>query len=116
MDANYADKDKDKDKDKDSEVCVINNTLCNDPPHDLDTIFNFALSLEENYEEKSLKTSCKKFFNWYEEKKWKGVNNWRNKLELWLNDDLEKGKLKLKKEKNIEIIDGIKYENGKRLL
>ena len=68
-----SDSDKDKDIDSDSE-CVIYNTLL-EPPHDTHTVFDFALTLDENYEEKSLKSSCKKFFNYYKEKNWEGINN-----------------------------------------
>lgn len=109
-----SDSDSEKDKDNDS-VCVINNTLL-EPPHDTHTIFDFALTLGENYEEKSLKASCKKFFNYYEEKKWQGINNWQNKLKFWLDTDLENGILKLKQEDVIEYKNGFKYVNGKRIL
>ena len=111
-----SDSDSDSEKDKDSDsVCVINNTLL-EPPHDTHTIFDFALTLDENYEEKSLKSSCKKFFNYYKEKNWAGINNWQDKLEFWLNTDLEKGILKLKQEDVVEYKNGFKYVNGKRML
>ena len=109
-----SDSDSDKDIDSDSE-CVINNTPL-EPPHDTHTVFDFALTLDENYEEKSLKASCKKFFNYYKEKNWVGINNWQSKLEFWLNTDLEKGILKLKKEDVIEYKNGFKYVNEKRIL
>lgn len=109
-----SDSDNEKDIDKDS-VCVINNTLL-EPPHDTNTIFDFALTLDENYEEKSLKSSCKKFFNYYEGKKWQGIDNWQNKLKFWLDTDLEKGILKLNQEDVIEYKNGFKYVNGKRML
>lgn len=108
------DSDSEKDKDNDS-VCVINNTPL-EPPHDTTTIFDFALTLDENYEEKSLKSSCKKFFNFYKEKNWEGINNWQDKLEFWLNTDLEKGILKLNQEDVVEYKNGFKYVNGKRML
>lgn len=111
-----SDSDSDSEKDIDSDsVCVINNTLL-EPPHDTNTIFDFALTLGENYEEKSLKSSCKKFFNYYKEKNWEGINNWQDKLEFWLNTDLEKGILKLKQEDIVEYKNGFKYVNGKRML
>lgn len=111
-----SDSDSDSEKDKDSDsVCVINNTLL-EPPHDTHTIFDFALTLDENYEEKSLKSSCRKFFNYYKEKNWEGINNWKDKLEFWLNTDLEKGILKLKQEDVVEYKNGFKYVNGKRIL
>ena len=109
-----SDSDSDKDIDSDSE-CVINNTPL-EPPHDTNTILDFALTLDEKYEEKSLKASCKKFFNYYQEKKWQGIDNWQSKLEFWLNTDLEKGILKLKKEDVIEYKNGFKYVNEKRIL
>lgn len=109
-----SDSDSDKDIDSDSE-CVINNTLL-EPPHDTHTVLDFASTLDEKYEEKSLKASCKKFFNYYQEKKWQGIDNWQNKLEFWLNTDLEKGILKLKKEDVIEYKNGFKYVNEKRIL
>lgn len=109
-----SDSDKDKDIDSDSE-CVINNTPLK-PPHDTHTVFDFALTLDENYEEKSLKASCKKFFNYYKEKNWEGINNWQDKLEFWLNTDLEKGILKIKQEDIVEYKNGFKYVNGKRML
>ena len=108
-----SDSDSEKDKDKDS-VCVIDNTL--HTPHDTHTVFDFALTLDENYEEKSLKTSCKKFFNYYEGKKWQGIDNWQNKLKFWLDTDLENGILKLKQEDVVEYKNGFKYVNGKRIL
>lgn len=108
-----SDSDSDSDIDSDS-VCVIDNTL--HTPHDTHTVFDFALTLDENYEEKSLKTSCKKFFNYYEEKKWQGIDNWQNKLKFWLDTDLEKGILKLKQEDIVEYKNGFKYVNGKRIL
>lgn len=109
-----SDSDSDKDIDSDSE-CVINNTLL-EPPHDTHTVLDFASTLNEKYEEKSLKASCKKFFNYYQEKKWQGIDNWQSKLEFWLNTDLEKGILKLKKEDVIEYKNGFKYVNEKRIL
>lgn len=109
-----SDSDSDKDIDSDSE-CVINNTPLK-PPHDTHTVFDFALTLDENYEEKSLKASCKKFFNYYKEKNWEGINNWQDKLEFWLNTDLEKGILKIKQEDIVEYKNGFKYVNGKRML
>lgn len=86
-------------------------------PDTPDTVLQFCLSNFENYNEKELNKSCKKFFNYYKEKKWKGVNDWHEKLKMWIEDDIDGGKIK---EKNIDddYIDeaGFKYKNGRRLL
>lgn len=103
-------KDKDKDKDKDKE-CVIENS----PPTDTDTVFDFCFSSFGNYNKNDLEKSCKKFFNYYQERGWKKVNNWQEKLNMWIEDDIEKGKIKRSK-KRIEVIDGITYEDGIRIL
>lgn len=89
----------------------------NNIPDTHDTVFQFCLSLFENYNENDLKKSCKKFFNFYKEKKWNGVNNWQEKLELWINDDIDNGKIKIKEQED-EYVDeaGFHYKNGRRVL
>lgn len=96
----------------DSVSVSVNNIT---PPTDTDTIFDFCFPLFENYEKTQLEKSCKKFFNYYQERQWKTVRDWKNKLIMWLEDDIEKGKIKRSK-KRIEVIDGITYEDGIRIL
>lgn len=103
-------KDKDKDKDKDKE-CVIENS----PPTDTDTVFDFCFSNFGNYNKNDLERSCEKFFNYYQERGWKNVKNWQEKLNMWIEDDIEGKKIKRSK-KRIEVIDGITYEDGIRIL
>lgn len=94
-------------------VCVINNTLI---PDTHDTVFQFCLSEFSDFNEKDLEKSCKKFFAYYHEKNWQGVKDWREKAKMWMEDDIDGGKIKKVRKKKVEVIDGITYENGKRVL
>jgi hypothetical protein len=96
----------------DSVSVSVNNIA---PPTDTDTIFNFCFSNFGNYNKNDLEKSCKKFFNYYQERGWKNVNNWQEKLSMWIEDDIESKKIKRSK-KRIEVIDGITYEDGIRIL
>lgn len=71
----------------------------NNIPDTHDTVFQFATTEFGSLSEKDLEKSCKKFFDYYNEKKWKGVNSWQDKLKMWVSDDYEDGKIKLKKQK-----------------
>lgn len=85
-----------------------------EPPTDTHTIFDYCFESFKKYDQKSLEKSCKKFYNYYNEKNWKGINNWQEKLKMWIEDDIDNGKIK----DNNEYIgeDGFKYVNGRRLL
>ena len=85
---------KDSVKVKDSVSVSVNNI-----PNTHDTVFQFAVKEFESLNESDLKKSCKKFFDYYNEKKWKGVNSWQDKLKMWISDDYEDNKIKLKQEK-----------------
>ena len=78
-------------------VCVSDNTQQN--THTLDQIFSFAKENFEKYNQNDLKKSCEKYFEYYEEKNWEGVKNWKSKLKLWINDDIENGKIKEARQK-----------------
>ena len=81
------------------------------------TVFDYCISIFKDYNKNDLEKSCKKFFNHYDEKKWKGVNDWQKKLELWINDDINEGKIK-EKEIIENVIDeaGFIHKNGRRVL
>lgn len=78
-------------------------------------VFDFCLSVFGEYDEKDLEKSCKRFFKYYKEKDWAGVNNWQDKLELWIDEDIEGGKIKIKQDEKIDEA-GFKYKNGRRIL
>lgn len=97
-------------------VSVSDSVSVNNIPDTHDTVFQSSISLFPNYNESDLKKSSQKFFNYYKEKKWKGVNSWEEKLELWINDDINSGKIK-EKETEEEYIDeaGFRHVNGRRV-
>ncbi len=78
-------------------------------------VFDFCLSVFGEYDEKDLEKSCKRFFKYYKEKEWKGVNNWQDKLEMWIDEDIEGGKIKIKQEEKTDEA-GFEYKNGRRKL
>lgn len=82
-------------------------------PDTPDTVFQYSILLFPNYNENDLKKSSKRFFKYYKEKKWQGVNDWKEKLELWLDDDVSDGKIKEKEEDYFDEA-GFKIENGRR--
>lgn len=67
--------------------------------HTLDQFLSFSEENFKNYSKNDLKKSCEKFFNYYEDKNWEGVKNWKSKLKLWINDDIENGKIKEARQK-----------------
>ncbi len=84
----------------------------NNIPDTHDTIFEFSCFTFENYEKNDLKKSCKKFFNYYNEKKWKGVNDWQEKLKMWIEDDFANGKIKIKQKEEYDTRKFFEDENG----
>lgn len=83
------------------------------PPDTPAPIFNYCLSLFPNYDKKDLKQKCERFFKYYKEKKWQGVTNWKEKLEMWIDEDISKGKIK-QKEKEFVDEAGFKHIDGRR--
>ena len=65
-----------------------------DYPRTHTEVFDFCFFLFPSCVESDLKKSCKKFYNYYQEKKWDGVNDWKAKAEIWVQDDIDKGKIK----------------------
>lgn len=86
-------------------------------PNSPTEIFNYCSILFDEYSKDDLEKSCAKMFRHYETKKWNGIYNWKMRAEEWIEDDINSGKIKIDKSKNkYEVIDGITYKNGKRLL
>ena len=65
-------------------------------------IFEYCLFTFSGYDEKDLEKSCKKFFKYYKEKNWQGVNDWQLKAEQWIDGDIEDGKIKIKQEEEYD--------------
>jgi len=101
------DKDKDKDKDKEGDISI-------EIPTSPTPVIEHAIFLFPNYDESDLEKKAKKFFKHYKEKNWKGVNSWKDKLEIWLDDDIEKGEIKEKEEEYIDEA-GFRHVNGRRV-
>ena len=66
-----------------------------DYPRTHTEVFDFCFFLFPNCVEKDLENSCKKFYNYYQEKKWTGVNDWKVKAEIWVQDDIKNKKIKV---------------------
>lgn len=66
-----------------------------DYPRTHTEVFDFCFFLFPNCVEKDLENSCKKFYNYYQEKKWAGVNDWKVKAEIWVQDDIKDKKIKV---------------------
>ncbi len=111
-----SDKDKDIEKDKDKDKERESNIYSQPHAPTFSEILLFSEELgvdDESY--------CKKFFNNYESTGWKIngniIENWKSKFEQWVEDDKEKGKVRMK-EKEEDYFDeaGFKIENGRRIL
>ncbi len=76
----------------------VNGNVLGFLPPTPDQLLSFASKKFSGYQEKDLKKSCTKFFNYYEDKKWSNVENWESKLNLWISDDIENGKIEVKNE------------------
>ena len=66
-----------------------------DYPRTHTEVFDFCFFLFPDCVEKDLENSCKKFYNYYHEKKWAGVNDWKAKAEIWVQDDIKNKKIKM---------------------
>lgn len=60
-------------------------------------IFNFPSILSYGEEKGADETYCKKFFNYYENKKWKKEEEWKIKFDEWVEKDGIQKNIKLKK-------------------
>lgn len=116
-DADYADiereieKDKEKEKEKERE----SNNIYTTPPTLADIISFCSNNNIENFD-------CEYFYDYYEANGWVDMNgnkikNWKSKIKTWYKKDSKNEELKQNKsKKKVEIIDGIRYEDGRRIL
>lgn len=78
-----------KDKDKEGERDILS------PPHTPTEIFDYCSAIFKDCMFDDLEKSCKKMFKHYETKKWKDIYDWKSKAELWVQDDIDNGKIKI---------------------
>ena len=72
-------------------VSVNNNT--NHPTTHTD-ILNYCLSVFKDYKKEELQDVAKKIFEYYVKTNWKGVDNWKDRVTMWINEDIQSGKIK----------------------
>ena len=121
--ANYADIERDIEKEKEKEIekeCVCNskvssNSSSNTHPTLADIISFCSDNNIENFD-------CEYFYDYYEANGWVDMNkkkkkNWKSKIKTWYKKDSKNEEIKQNKsKKKVEIIDGIRYEDGRRIL
>ena len=104
-------KDKEKEKEKERE----SNNIYTTPPTLADIISFCSNNNIENFD-------CEYFYDYYEANGWVDMNgnkikNWKSKIKTWYKKDVKNEELKQNKsKKKVEIIDGIRYEDGRRIL
>lgn len=114
-DANYADIERDIEKEKEIEKERESNNIYTTPPTLADIISFCSNNNIENFD-------CEYFYDYYEANGWVDMNgnkikNWKSKIKTWYKKDVKNEELKQNKsKKKVEIIDGIRYEDGRRIL
>ena len=78
----------------DSVSVSVKNIKPTDQPHNHTDILNYCLSVFKDYSKEELEETAKKIFKHYDKTKWKGVDDWQDRVKMWINEDIEKGKLK----------------------
>ena len=113
--ANYADIERDIEKEKEIEKERESNNIYTTPPTLADIISFCSDNNIENFD-------YEYFYDYYEANGWVDMNgnkikNWKSKIKTWYKKDVKNEELKQNTSKNkYEVIDGITYKNGKRLL
>lgn len=117
--SNKKKKEKEKEK-KEEKECVydskISSNSSNNTHPTLTDIISFCSDNNiENFD-------CEYFYDYYEANGWVDMNgnkikNWKSKIKTWYKKDIKNEEIKQKKsKKKVEIIDGIRYEDGRRIL
>ncbi len=117
--SNKKKKEKEKEK-KEEKECVYNSKVSDNSSNSthptLTDIISFCSDNNiENFD-------CEYFYDYYEANGWVDMNgnkikNWKSKIKTWYKKDVKNEELKQNTSKNkYEVIDGITYKNGKRLL
>jgi len=82
-------------KENKNSVCSDNKIDSKNTPHTPTEIFDYCSTIFKNCVTDDLEKSCKKMFKHYESKKWEDVYDWKSKAELWVQDDIDSGKIKI---------------------
>ena len=82
-------KEKEEEKEEEEEVIVADATPL--------PIFNFPSILSYGEEKGADETYCKKFYDYYEDRRWKNEKEWKNKFDEWIRKDNIEKNVKLKK-------------------
>ena len=105
-----SDKDKDIEKDKDKERESNIYSQPHAPTFSEILLFSEELGVDDE-------SYCKKFFNNYESTGWKIngniIENWKTKFEQWVEDDKEKGKVRMKEKEEVDEA-GFTHKDGRR--
>ena len=96
--SNKKKKEKEKEK-KEEKECVCNskvssNSSNNTHPTTHTDILNYCLSVFKDYKKEELQDVAKKIFEYYVKTNWKGVDNWKDRVTMWINEDIQSGKIK----------------------
>ena len=78
----------------DSVSVSVNNKPLTNRPHYHTEILNYCLLKFKGYDKMELEKIAEKIFNHYEKTNWKGVGDWKERVELWVSNDIKDGKLK----------------------
>lgn len=114
-DANYADIEIDIEKEKEIEKERESNNIYTTTPTLTDIISFCSKNNMSDFD-------CEYFYDYYEANGWVDMNgnkikNWKAKIKTWYKKDSKNEELKQNKnKKKVEIIDGIRYEDGRRIL
>lgn len=74
-------------------VSVSVNNKPTDRPHNHTDILNYCLSVFKGYSKEELQDVAKKIFEHYVKTNWKGVDNWQDRVKMWINEDIQNGKI-----------------------
>ena len=117
--SNKKKKEKEKEK-KEEKECVCNSKVSSNSSNNthptLTDIISFCSDNNiENFD-------CEYFYDYYEANGWvdghgNKIKNWKSKIKTWYKKDSKNEEIKQNKsKKKVEIIDGIRYEDGRRIL
>ena len=117
--SNKKKKEKEKEK-KEEKECVYNSKVSSNSSNNIHPTLTDIISFcsdnsIENFD-------CEYFYDYYEANGWvdghgNKIKNWKSKIKTWYKKDIKNEEIKQNKsKKKIEIIDGIRYEDGRRIL